>query len=585
MGVWPEQKPRTALRYQLGEAERASYFSAFGLWQLLEKRDLATEIWFLLTPKARETQWQEIRCEASRVGVAVQAIDLTGDMDDTYDFLEQTANRIPKGCQLTLNVTEGLRHHAFLFYALALYLTAFRDVRLEGAWYCRLETENWNDPKPLIDLKPILDLAYWFHALVVFRETGSLREVARRLTDEDVKERVDQLSTLFLNGMPLEAGNKAARILAFVSQHAMVTDVPLAEQLQDVIIDSIRPLAGVAFEPQPKKSQADTSKKALPLNLDELRRQAKYIQSYFDTGQLNLAFGLMREWVINWIAFQRKQTSNWLDRPTREKIERNLGGLAEVLKAKDPADAKRKLYKHAAVRKQLTESQKVWGKRWNTVCDLRNALQHHGMKAGVFEPHRGDIQRARSDWEQWEQWETPPEFGGGHGRLLICPIGKTPGVLYSAIGRMALPPDRVLAICSEESRAWLDEAMALAKCDAPHTVLLLRDPFKGLGEFAELIAKASQWLFEADDIHANLTGGPTLMSVLVGQLVKRAEREYQRPVREFLLIDPRPPEQQRSDPWHLGDLQYLDDRLPTKSDTSDLEAHQPGDDSSKENVT
>jgi len=81
-----------------------------------------------------------------------------------------------------------------------------------------------------------------------------------------------------------------------------------------------------------------------------------------------------------------------------------------------------------------------------------------------------------------------------------------------------------------------------------------------VGEFDGLIDDASRWLFEADEIHANLTGGPTLMGVLVGELVKRASREYQRPVRECLLIDPRPPEQQRTDPWQLGDIHYLDDQ-------------------------
>ena len=47
----------------------------------------------------------------------------TTDHDDTRQFLEIAADRIPSHCRLSLDVTQGLRHHAFLFYALALYLS------------------------------------------------------------------------------------------------------------------------------------------------------------------------------------------------------------------------------------------------------------------------------------------------------------------------------------------------------------------------------------------------------------------------------------------------------------------------------
>jgi hypothetical protein len=83
------------------------------------------------------------------------------------------------------------------------------------------------------------------------------------------------------------------------------------------------------------------------------------------------------------------------------------------------------------------------------------------------------------------------------------------------------------------------------------------DPYTGIDAFSSLVQAASTWLFDADEIHGNLTGGTTLMGVLVSRLVQRAEREYQRRVREFVLIDKRLPEQQRQDPWQLGDIHYL----------------------------
>ncbi len=90
----------------------------------------------------------------------------------------------------------------------------------------------------------------------------------------------------------------------------------------------------------------------------------------------------------------------------------------------------------------------------------------------------------------------------------------------------------------------------------------MTNAFTGIDEFASLISDASAWLFEADEVHANLTGGTTLMGALVGEFVKRAAREYQRPVREFVLIDKRSPEQQRTDPWRVGDIHYMDGGSP-----------------------
>jgi hypothetical protein len=188
------------------------------------------------------------------------------------------------------------------------------------------------------------------------------------------------------------------------------------------------------------------------------------------------------------------------------------------------------------------------------------------MKAAVFDPHRNDIQQAKEDWRTWRDWVAPPEFGGGHGKLLICPIGLTPGVLYSAIKRMNAVPNRILVICSEESATAIDTALEKSGGEFEVKQLTMSNAFAGVDEFETLIREASVWLYEADEIHANLTGGTTLMGVFVGELVKRSSREYQRQVREFVLIDKRPVDEQENEPWRLGEIHYLDD--PKSSETA-----------------
>ncbi|MDA1230647.1 MAG: hypothetical protein O2856_07730 [Planctomycetota bacterium] len=549
MGVRPSEAT-----YTLAGVERTSRFSALALWELIPEANRPTEIWFLLTPQAEAGCWEAIQQDAATLGIAVEPVRISADSaDDTREFLEATARSIPQGVQLTLDVTQGLRHHAFLFYALALYLTEFRGVSIRGAWYCRMETEEREAPKPVIDLKPVLDLARWFHALAVFRETGSLREVGQLMDPGETRSLVDDLSFFFLNGMPLEAGNAASRLIQAADGRQLPADLPLASELQELILAEIRPLAGPTFVANPKSGE--TAKKAVPLDDEELQRQAEFIVRYFRTGQHNLGFGLLREWIVNRLVDQNSASTAWLERVTREQVERALGGLGIVIRNKAV---------HQPVRDLLTDQQQEWAKRWNSVCDIRNALQHHGMKPAVFEPHRGDIAKAVKDFDGREGWSEPGQFGGGHGRLLICPIGLTPGVLYSAISHVQ--PDRVIVICSQSSSSAIDDAVARSGRPVEVMRLTMSDPYCGIDEFKSLVMKAAVWLYEADDVRANLTGGTTLMGVLAGELVKRASREYQRPLREFVLIDKRPPELQRTDPWQRGDIHFLDGQPPSEPD-------------------
>ncbi|MFG0262621.1 MAG: hypothetical protein ACF788_09550, partial [Novipirellula sp. JB048] len=449
-----------------------------------------------------------------------RCIDLVGDADDTNAFLETAAANIPEGCELTLNVTEGLRHHAFLFYALALYLTTFRQVTIRGVWYCRLETgsQDQDDSKPIIDLKPVLELAHWFHALAVFRETGSMRQIAGLVTDRGIQNQLNELSQFFMNGMPVETGLSANRLLA-MNRAVLPDHLPLRAEIELELKAEIQPLAVATPEHQPTKK---ASKSDLVLTSAELERQATYIDRYLRTGQDNLGFGLMREWLVSYLAFHDEAGDGWLKKGARSKYERALGGLDIV---------HRNRARWPEVRALLDDSQQEWAQRWNRVTSVRNALQHHGMDAQEFKPANKGIQKTKADWRARERWAPFPPSGGGHGRLLIAPIGNTPGVLFSAI--VHVRPSRVLAVCSTETLSAISEAVEKASAatgDPPVEVmrLTMSNPHTGVDEFADLLRQASLWLYSADEVRASLTGGTSLMGVLVSRLSRLASNELQR---------------------------------------------------------
>lgn len=544
---------RTRL-YTLGEQTVASEYSALALLQLLPPEKRPTQMLLALTPEAIKTHSNRIVEQSEQLGVACRFIEIAGNElpDDSAVFLERVAHEIPEHSQVTLDVTQGLRHHAFLFYALALYLSQCRGIDVVGAWYCRLEISSDDSvPRPFIDLTPTMDLTQWFHALAVFNATGSLRPIAKLATANPagltLGKKLDELSSLFLNGSPIEAGRTASQAVRILA-NTTLAPIPLHQEIEAQLANRLHQLAGEDFSDQPKTQ--------VKLDQTELERQACYIDHYFQSGQLNLAFGLLREWIVNWLAVQRGETDEWLQRRGREMIEHALGGLVQVFTAKDPEDKKRKRYLHQPIRDALNESQREWAKRWNRVCDIRNSLQHHGMKPAIFDVDRGDIQKAEQDWRNWRNWQPPPKFGGGQGRLLICPIGLTPGVLFSAASHVQ--PERMLVIASAQSAVFVEEALSRANCDANKHVLLMDNIHTGINEFDRLVAESASTLFEADEIHANFTGGTSLMGALIHKLVARSRREYQRVVREFVLIDRRTPQEQRDKPWELGEIYYLD---------------------------
>jgi hypothetical protein len=89
-------------------------------------------------------------------------------------------------------------------------------------------------------------------------------------------------------------------------------------------------------------------------------------------------------------------------------------------------------------------------------------------------------------------------------------------------------------------------------------LLRLDDPYAGKDERKRIMTEARQELAAADEVLVNITGGTTLMGVVAEDLAQEAHR-WARPVRRFALIDKRPPEQQKQEPFVEGDILWLDE--------------------------
>lgn len=230
----------------------------------------------------------------------------------------------------------------------------------------------------------------------------------------------------------------------------------------------------------------------IALDDDELRRHANLIDLYLSRNQLPLALGIMREWVVSLLLARIGRRPEWLDGSwggNRSVAERRLGALAALQRDKSGRDASGIV---------LTEEQKKWAVFWNQLTDLRNELHHHGMKKKPVRYNPPELQKVKDFWSKLKDLQlTVPEFGGGHGRLLITALGTTPGVLYSALSN-AGELVRCLIICSEQSRPSIAEAANRAGFQGEYKALVITDPHGGYAEDEQqrFRAEASRWLLD-----------------------------------------------------------------------------------------
>lgn len=560
-----------------GDRKITASLTPLALVQFLKAAERPNRVVTLVTEEAEQDTWPIFQAEIHKIlGVASERVEIPiGSTDDEIrQILAAVASEIPEGAQLTLDVTQGLRHFPFIFYALVLYLKSLRGIKVRGVYYGMVDAFPKNVPKPIIDLQPLLALPEWFHAVRMFREHGTTSPIAQLLQplatrlrqetnklfrsgDEDagrernqpatqVERAVDALEKYafaYESALPLELG-AASRELSSRIEVLRTLNIPgtppLATELATAVTEAAEE---TAFVGQPGRK--GNWKTQVPLDKNELVRQARMIDKYLAREQLPLAFGLMREWVVSWAIFQSDEpTERWLDNESRRHYEQRLGALGEFAR-------------NQAFQDIITEAQQVFGTFWNQLTnEFRNALHHHGMREDAVEQPLPSLHEVKAFWNRLKEMDMElPTLGGGKGKLLLSPQGTSPGVLFSAL--KVAKPDTCLVICSATTAGSIQEAAKRAGFEGKIEKIALTEPHGGYAEIAQAVAQAQEELLNADAVVANMTGGTTLMGIVIQQMTEEA-RKLGRDVRRFALVDRRPPAEQDNNPFVQGEAYWLD---------------------------
>lgn len=480
---------------------------------------------------------------------------------DINAFLTLATSAIPTAAEapgrISIDVTHGFRHFSFLTYIAGLYLVGLRDIELAGAWYGLLQSGE----SPFLDLRPLLELPRWIHALQVLRDTGSAHPLAEALqsglsdqTARTIAGELRLISESYLSALPLELGQqvgkfRAQRLKAMTGLIRSSHQLPLAAELVKRLDQLLIPF-GIN---EPPTGQGWKAK--IPLLPEELQRQARFIDGLFAHQDDAMALGLLNEWTVSWALWCLDDTEHWLDfSRKRRRAASQLGALAAA--CQDPS-----------LVSLLTDEQKQLGDFWHLLTNLRNGFHHHGMRREELVANRKiqeELERVISYWHH--TLKACPRLSlrlgdSDGGAVLVSPIGHRPGVLYSALlasrERAGTEPSACLVICSGQSEAMIREVADRAAFRGPIIPLVLKDPYGGISEFADLRKDAQATCLRASQVLVNITGGTTLMG-LAAQDLDNLARSLARPVQRFGLIDRRLPAEQEADPYRAGEAFWLD---------------------------
>ncbi len=548
IGVNPQKTP-----YSLGSKNEKGNFSTPALIKLLP--ETPSKIFLLLTEKAKGNK-EKFKEDINGNKIEITEIEIPDGKTngEIEDILKKILENIPENCDLTLDITNGLRHFPFLFFTSALYLQSLKNIHIKGVYYGALELRN-SGIVPFIDLGIILEMVEWFYAARLFAEEKNANKLYSMIvnnknnkqdkSNKNFFEKIKKFNISYSTTLILEMGDA---IKSFVNQLdnkkskiEKNESIPLLPELLEYISKSIK-----KFKLDNEIKTTGDWKSKYQLTEKELNRQISIIDSYIETGHYINAIELMREWIVSrCIWFKNEKVDKWLTKKTRKDVEQQLGSI-----------------NWQNEQKILQEDKKELAELWNDLTQVRNSMAHCEMNEEKIEK---DLEtKIRSIWSKIKDkneingfWN--PYIISSGGKLLVTPVGMSKGLLYTALSKIS--PDVCIIITSKDAENGIEEAIREASYKGDIKKIIMKDPFAGVTEIKDiksnfLTPKYSEYrelIQEAKEIVVNLTGGTTMMQILVDDISKVANK-MGKDIKKVITIDRRDVMEQKKEPFMIGEV-------------------------------
>lgn len=535
---------------------------ALGILQILERPP--TRVVALLTEAAASpdnSNWKSLREGVACSQVLIPDGRTSAELEELAQLL---MSELDSAEDIVLDVSGGLRHHQFAILAAAFYVTQVRKVRIQGIYSAAFELGEKTVPfptVPVIDLGGIVDWIRWFWAVKNWSDYRDLQgtiqflqEYRKSLHQRDreptkpLEAALKGLHWSFLNALPVEFAYYAGQF----QQQSAFSNLPWALEV------ALKGIAGEDFLRQEFAPKAllevptGEFKKSFELTEGHLERQLSQAKELCDHGHLVPCITMLNEWADS-LALLRGRQADWLRLSSRTAARKPLAVLHHL--GKDQKEMAEALASRWGLKIEFAQ--------WVfAVADLRNQLAHNGMRPpwvdleGSRKAVQKKLKEAAAFLESSKSWKTMPSACGA--RLLVAPLGHTPGSLYSAI--LGVKPHHLVVLTSDDAEGAIPEVLDQADYSGTVEVLKWGNPWAGFNEIRDFLkdSRLTGPLLQAGQASICITGGTTCLSHGAGE-VHQWCRSHHLPSRRFALIDQRPTHVQKAEPWVQGQVHWLDD--------------------------
>jgi len=452
-------------------------------------------------------------------------------------------------CRIVLDITHGFRSLPFFYFAALTFVAEISGAEILDIVYSHGTPKKGEEPLHIVSLLGVYKLVRWAYATRDFVETGSTKDLElllreeRRLTNDPKKRAafdhackgVAAFARVANTTLAIDIGVRAHSLKKHFEQLAKTGEgAPVLNRLVGILIEDASRLA----------TRVD-KRERVKLDKEEIERELRTIEWMLSRGHVVPAITMMRETFVNDV-LRKLGAQDWLDENTRKNAERLLGVLCKVLGPD-----------HPEMKEKLPHQMASAISAFNAVRDMRNPLAHCGYSNQ--NPVNMDVAtvvangiRAIREGVDWGRAIPQPEA-----TLLIAPLGRSIGSLFTAIKKTN--PDRLIAIVSEDTEQYLDTVVQAAgfegTVDSPVRVKDVHAAYDKIDEYAKCI---EEFCLEPIRIVANVTGGTTLMGEIVRRMAQVA-RAWGTHVKIVAVSDRRPIEEQRANPFVLGELHVLEE--------------------------
>ena len=498
------------------------------------------------TKEAQARHGAELRNELIKRGLTEPTsieIPFGKSTNELWQIFNTLVDEVNQNDRVVFDITHSFRSQPLISFLSIAYLKFVKDVKIQALYYGAYEAKNESNESPVFDLTGFCSLLDWIIGVNSFVKHGSAQEIsfllgeAQRLAKEEqgparrelrkFGKIIEDISRALFTNRPFEVTSETRKLNYYTgrSEQRELLERDTREWaapfgvLIDHIINKLSPFAGPAETSDP----------------ENLKSHFEMVRWYVEHNYAPQALSMMRELVISEIMYRNNLYGQVFDRNARES---------------------------AAYKLLFTGADTIPARLWSKLRGLRNDVIHTGWNE-ESRSSRKVMEETRACLDLLEQMfkeervipaaevdmrQTEPV------KVLVSPLGKSPGLLYTALHH--INPERLFVLTSKEVREnYLEEIMSKAGYNGEIAVVEVNDPFAGFAELPHVIKELRKYFDQLPfhQMYINLTGGTTLLQHFVSR-VAQMHVDSRVKTTTAAMIDRRPVKEQQDNPYVVGEI-------------------------------